>query len=82
MKKNWHHADIIAAVRKEGTNLSALSRKSGLHSNTLSNAIYRPWPKGEFIIADAINLHPSEIWPSRYYDVDGNIIDRNALIRM
>ncbi|AKJ41059.1 helix-turn-helix domain-containing protein [Pragia fontium] len=67
-KENWHSADIIAALRKRGTTLAALSRQSGLSSSTLANALVRPWPKGEWLIADALEKHPSEIWPSRYYD--------------
>ncbi|AXG44980.1 MULTISPECIES: helix-turn-helix domain-containing protein [Photorhabdus] len=62
---DWHPADIIAALRKQGTNLSAVSRKAGLASSTLSNALYRPWPKGENLIATELGLHPSDIWPSR-----------------
>ncbi|AWK40870.1 transcriptional regulator [Photorhabdus laumondii subsp. laumondii] len=64
--QDWHPADIIAALRKQGTNLSAVSRKAGLASSTLSNALHRPWPKGEALIATELGLHPSDIWPSRY----------------
>ncbi|WP_159566679.1 helix-turn-helix domain-containing protein [Budvicia diplopodorum] len=64
-----HPADIIAALRKKGTTLAALSRSAGLSSSTLANALIRPWPKGEWLIAKAIGVHPSEIWPSRYCDV-------------
>lgn len=64
--KDWHKADIIAALKKNGTTLAALSRQSGLSSSTLSNTLVRPWTKGEKIIADALNVKPSEIWPSRY----------------
>ncbi len=81
MKKDWHNADILASLRKEGTTLAAVSRRAGLSSSTLANAIVRPWPKGEFIIADALSVHPAEIWPSRYYDADYNLIDRYLLIR-
>ncbi|XBS71980.1 helix-turn-helix transcriptional regulator [Acerihabitans sp. KWT182] len=81
MKKDWHKADIIAALRKSGTTLAALSRKAGLSSSTLANAIVRPWPKGEFIIAHALSIHPAEIWPSRYYDANHDLIDRHTLIR-
>ncbi|WP_215848350.1 helix-turn-helix domain-containing protein [Candidatus Pantoea bituminis] len=59
---------MIAALRKRGTTLAALSREAGLSSSTLANALSRPWPKGEWLIADAIKVHPAEIWPSRYYD--------------
>ncbi|OCG28191.1 hypothetical protein A9G11_11840 [Gilliamella sp. wkB108] len=65
---DWHQADIIAALKKKGTSLSKLSRQSGLSSSTLSNALVRPWTKGEAIIASALNVEPSEIWPSRYID--------------
>ncbi|GKX52957.1 helix-turn-helix domain-containing protein [Budvicia aquatica] len=67
-KSDWHSADIIAALRKRGTTLAALSRQSGLSSSTLANALVRPWPKGEWLIANALETHPSEIWPSRYFD--------------
>lgn len=66
MIEDWHPADIIAAIKKKGTSLSALSRSSGLNSSTLSNALARRWPKGERIIADFLELQPSQIWPSRY----------------
>lgn len=80
--KDWHPADIIAALRKKGTTLAAVSRKAGLSSSTLTNALTRPWPKGEWLIAEAIGVHPSEIWPSRYYDAESNqLIDRKKLIR-
>ncbi|EAO2688101.1 transcriptional regulator [Salmonella enterica] len=66
MQSDWHPADIIAAVRKRGTSLAALSRQAGLGSTTLSNALYRHWPKGEKLIADALDVTPEQIWPSRY----------------
>ncbi|EIC84648.1 helix-turn-helix transcriptional regulator [Serratia sp. M24T3] len=66
-RTDWHHADIIASLHKQRTTLAALSRSAGLSSSTLANALSRPWPKGEWIIANALKLHPAEIWPSRYY---------------
>ncbi|TSF72485.1 transcriptional regulator, partial [Salmonella enterica subsp. enterica serovar Uganda] len=44
--KDWHPADIIAGLRKKGTTLAAVSRKAGLSSSTLANALTRRWPKG------------------------------------
>ncbi|CAI1527974.1 MAG: helix-turn-helix domain-containing protein [Serratia proteamaculans] len=80
--KDWHPADIIAALRKKGTTLAAVSRKAGLSSSTLANALSRPWPKGEWLIAESLNIHPSEIWPSRYFDQHThNLLDRKARIR-
>lgn len=81
-KHDWHPADIIAALRKKGTTLAAVSRAAGLSSSTLANALSRPWPKGEWLIADELGIHPSEIWPSRYYDPETDqLIDRKKLIR-
>lgn len=74
MVKGWHKADIIAGLRKKGTSLAALSRSAGLSSSTLANALIRPWPKGEFLIAEALEVHPSEIWPERYFGEDGELI--------
>ncbi|EOG3149209.1 helix-turn-helix domain-containing protein, partial [Salmonella enterica] len=53
MQPDWHSADIIAALKKQGTSLSAVSRNSGLASSTLANALIRHWPKGERLIAEA-----------------------------
>ncbi|EAR5961960.1 helix-turn-helix domain-containing protein [Salmonella enterica] len=67
MQPDWHSADIIAALKKQGTSLSAVSRSSGLASSTLANAIIRRWPKGERLIAEALGIAPEQIWPSRYH---------------
>lgn len=61
MNTGWHPADIIAGLRKKGTSLAALSRASGLSSSTLANALTRPWPKGEHLIAEALGVDPSVI---------------------
>ncbi|MFE8147191.1 helix-turn-helix transcriptional regulator [Brenneria goodwinii] len=81
MKNDWHQADIFAALHKQGTTMAALSRAAGLSSSTLANVIARPWPKGEWIVAEALGIHPAEIWPSRYYDSEGKLIDRKIKIR-
>ncbi|EJG1803495.1 TPA: transcriptional regulator [Vibrio parahaemolyticus] len=69
IQKDLHRADIIAALKKKGISMSALSRQNGLASTTLANALDRPWPKGERIIANALDLEPSDIWPSRYAEL-------------
>ena len=79
--KDWHRQEILAAIRKRKGSLSALSRDNGLSSGTLANALTRPWPKGELLIAGALGIEPSEIWPSRYYDKNGKVIDRQKLMR-
>ncbi len=79
---DWHSADIIAALRKKGTSLAAESRLNGLSSSTLANALTRPWPKGELIIATALDTHPWIIWPSRYHDPFTNeFIDITRMMR-
>lgn len=64
--RDWHRADIIAALKKRGLSVRQLSRDAGLSENTLANALRSPWPKGEEIIATAIDMKPEEVWPSRY----------------
>ncbi|CNI30586.1 transcriptional regulator [Yersinia mollaretii] len=68
MKNDWHPAEVIAAIRKKGSTLSALSRRAGLSGSTLGNALNRRWPKGEKIIADYLGVEACVIWPSRYQD--------------
>ncbi|MDX6916090.1 helix-turn-helix transcriptional regulator [Pectobacterium carotovorum] len=65
-EQDWHPADIIAALKKRGTSLSAVSRNAGLASSTLANALKRHWPKGERLIAEALGSSPEHVWPSRY----------------
>lgn len=76
MENDWHPADIIAALRKKKSSLAAVSRQAGFGSSTLANALARPWPKGELIIAQALDIHPSVIWPSRYFDENQQLITR------
>lgn len=66
MRQDWHSADIIAALKKLGMSLAAVSRQAGLASSTLANALTRHWPKGERLIAEALDVAPEDIWPSRY----------------
>ncbi|KHS70065.1 MULTISPECIES: helix-turn-helix domain-containing protein [Pectobacterium] len=65
-EQDWHPADIIAALKKRGTSLAAVSRNAGLASSTLANALQRHWPKGERLIAEALGSSPEQVWPSRY----------------
>ncbi|MCU5775290.1 helix-turn-helix domain-containing protein [Erwiniaceae bacterium BAC15a-03b] len=64
--QDWNSAEIQKELRKRGLTMSGLSRRAGLATSTLRNTLLRPWPKGEWLIADALSKHPSEIWPSRY----------------
>ncbi|MEO1752049.1 helix-turn-helix domain-containing protein [Thiofaba sp. EF100] len=64
---DWHRADILAALKKNGWSLASLSRHCGYATRTaLYQALLRKWPKGEAIIAEAIGVAPEVIWPTRY----------------
>ena len=70
--EDWHPADVIAALRKRGITLRALAVQHGLKdSSGMSVALVRSLPVNEKRIADALGLHPKEIWPSRYNE-DGS----------
>ncbi len=66
---DMHRIDIVAALHKKGLTVQDLSVESGWSKGTLSNALSRPWPKGERVIANALGMKPEEIWPSRYSEV-------------
>lgn len=70
--KDWHSADIKAALDKAGWSLNQLGLAHGYTAQcAVGQALRYPYPKAERIIADALNLHPMVIWPSRY-DANGN----------
>lgn len=69
--RDWHKADIIAAIRKTGTSLREMSRSHGLAHTAIGNALHVPAPKYERLIAERLNLKPQDIWPSRYH-ADGS----------
>ncbi len=65
--KDWHSADIKAALEKAGWSLRRLATHHGYNSPTqLAAPLNRPWAKGEAMIAEAIGVDPAVIWPSRY----------------
>ncbi|WP_082439176.1 helix-turn-helix domain-containing protein [Alloalcanivorax xenomutans] len=66
LPKDWHPADIKAALEKAGWSLRRLSIHHGYSQGMLKNALCRPYPNAEQIIAAAIGKRPEDIWPSRY----------------
>ncbi|MEZ3140829.1 transcriptional regulator [Citrobacter braakii] len=64
--RDWHRVDIVAALHKRGLTMRTLSEEAGLSPDTLKNALVRPYPKAERIIAHALDSEPHDIWPSRY----------------
>ena len=66
--QDWHPADVVAELHKSGTTMMKLAKSHGLTSaNTLSKALRSSFPVAERRIAEALGLHPKEIWPSRYF---------------
>lgn len=67
----WHRADILAAVKKRGTSMQALSLASGFAESTLRASMYRRHPKANAAIAAFIGVPVHDLWP-HWYRVSGN----------
>ena len=67
--EDWHPSFVIAALHQAGWTLSSLAEHHNLKSGgTLSKALRFSFPVAELRIADALNKHPKEIWPTRYHE--------------
>ena len=64
--RDWHRADIKAALEKQGWTLRQLSLHHLYAGKSLATALAKPWPRGEGIIAEAIGVPAQRIWPTRY----------------
>lgn len=69
-QKDWHPADIVAAVHKRGLTLRKIAKQAGVSQTTVVKAMRQRNAPGEVRIAKAIGVPPHIIWPSRY-DPDG-----------
>ena len=70
-RPDWHPAKVKMELHMRGITLKGLADAHGLtSSSTLSAALTRSYPANEKRIADALGVHPKEIWPSRY-EADG-----------
>ena len=54
-----------------GYTLTSLGREHGVSRHAVSLALRKPYPKMEAVIATALEMQPSELWPDRY-DEQGN----------
>ncbi|WP_032092026.1 helix-turn-helix domain-containing protein [Necropsobacter rosorum] len=63
--RDWHRADILAALRKNGWSLRSLANAGNVSYNTLKSALDKPYPKMERLIANAVGVAPEEIWAAR-----------------
>lgn len=61
--------DIKAALGKKGLNLAMLAERAGppMTRQKLAAALVRPYEAPEKIIADALGIPASQIWPQRYH---------------
>lgn len=64
--RDMSNNEIRGELMKRGKTFAQLGVENGLAKNTIRNALDKPYPKGEQIIAKAIGKTPQEIWPSRY----------------
>ncbi|MCB1908127.1 MAG: helix-turn-helix domain-containing protein [Rhodocyclaceae bacterium] len=75
-REDWHPADIIAALHKNGITLRELARKHGLSSSTtLSKALTQSYPANERRIAAAAGVPVHVMFAGRYFP-DGTPMPR------
>ncbi len=65
-KKDWHKADIKAALEKIGYSFNRIAKENGYHRSYPHQVLARPAPRIEKIVADLLGTTPQKIWPSRY----------------
>ncbi|MAI62446.1 MAG: hypothetical protein CBB87_08220 [Micavibrio sp. TMED27] len=64
--QGMHPEDIKAAIRKRGVTLTELSVSLGYSEATVRNALIKPMPSVEPLIAKFIGKTLHEIWPDRW----------------
>lgn len=65
--RDWHPADIKAALAKRGYTFARIARENGYtNPTTPNNVLRRPFRPIEEIVAGLLGKHPKDIWPSRY----------------
>lgn len=64
--KDWHPADIKAALAKKSYTFARIAREHGYVENSPNMVLHKPWSQVEEIVAKIIGINASTIWPSRY----------------
>ncbi|MEG9884147.1 MAG: helix-turn-helix domain-containing protein [Hyphomicrobiales bacterium] len=64
-------ARIHYLLRRRGLTYADVDRQYGLKEGTACNAARKAHLPGELALADALNLSPRQLWPSRYDDRSG-----------
>lgn len=68
--RDWTREQIFEALHRAGWSLRRLALHHEVNPSTFQAVIYRPYPRAELRVAEALGVTPQEIWPSRY-DADG-----------
>lgn len=76
-QEDWDKPRIKAEIERRGLTLNQLSTIHGFKRNAAARALRRPYPRFEKIIAAAIGVRPSILWPERY-DAHGKSIVRRG----
>ena len=79
-RKDWHPADIVAALHKRGITLRKLAEQHGVTGRAVIYALRSRCLPSERRIADAIGVPAKQIWPSRY-NPDGSRTDLRKVTR-
>lgn len=80
VRKDWHPADIKAALAKKGYTFARLAREHGYVKNSPPNVLHNHWSQIERIVADIVGVQPAEIWPSRYDRFGRPLKERTARV--
>lgn len=80
--KDWHPADVKAALAKKGYSFARIAREYGYGERSPNTVLWRSWAPMERIVADIIGTHPKSIWPSRYDSKGNNMKTRTRLARV
>lgn len=63
---DWSVDEVRDALHSAGWSMNRLAKHHGLSVSTIRLALYSPFPRSEARIAEALQVHPCQIWPSRY----------------
>lgn len=62
--RDWHSADVKAALEKKGVTLRGLAKEYGY--SHIQRVLVSHWWAAEQVVAKALGLPAEQIWPSRY----------------
>lgn len=65
-RTGWSPARVKFELAERGHTLTSLARDNGYHQTAGSRVLRTPWPAMEEIIAAAVGVSATDIWPERY----------------